>query len=893
MTGYLMLKSNFRLRILIYFIVVAILPFITSWMLLHQKVDTKMKQDFEALNYSYVQNQTGKIDVMFKKQEDVMKSLAAYYKYMDRQNVSINSFLETQLNLNNQFTNLYIINPDGTVTTAVMGERKLNLDFTTLHSYINAKKNKGLVWLEPYTDPLSNEKCVGLSMPVYNREGQEEGVLVGNLSMKALGDMISSAKYMPDVEMYLINSSGYIKYDAQGVYRDTANIGDSNFILNPVAADIKANSEGIRKFSFQNKNWLCTYSVINSNGWKIVSILDSDKFLARVGIVNKGINSFFIVLAVLSMLLAVVASVYLSKTIAKPLLKLRDGAREIAAGNLDSRVEFGGNDEIRELGDTLNEMAGNLKSTYLDLMKRTEELFENNEQLQETNVELEASYEQLEATMGQLNQSEEKYKMLINNISEMVFVINMENTIVYINESVENVLGYMESDLIGRQADIMLKDKAQLAVLKEALINEYSQYQCELVKKDGSTIIVEGSAKRVIEEDRIVGIQTISRDITQRKLMEESLQQKYNELKVLNKVSKAITSTIDMNILLDIVVNQVIDIADALDCSVRLIDARDEQRLVLKAIQGIKSGSMSIRDYDIEYGPVKRVIETKLPYIIEFDGNNTPGKYYKLLYGNEKARYMTLYPLIVQGNVIGIMSATTRRRPSDDQLDLVGLLANNIAMAIDNARAYDDLKQSYLKTVQSLVSAVEAKDLYTESHSIRVANYSAFIAAEMGFSKSFIEDIWVAGVLHDIGKIGISDSILNKSGKLTDEEYEIVKQHPGIAYKILSKIGLDAGIIDAIRHHHERYDGRGYPDMLDGGEISVMASIISVADAFDAITSDRPYRVAKTIRQGINEIIDNRGSQFDPKIVDVFETAYLTKNDMLEKIYNDEDVKFF
>jgi putative nucleotidyltransferase with HDIG domain len=234
-----------------------------------------------------------------------------------------------------------------------------------------------------------------------------------------------------------------------------------------------------------------------------------------------------------------------------------------------------------------------------------------------------------------------------------------------------------------------------------------------------------------------------------------------------------------------------------------------------------------------------------------------------------------------------------REKPKKELVELIGSLSNNIAIAIDNARAYDTLKHSYLKTVQSLVSVVEAKDEYTESHSIRVAKYSSFIAGEMNFPKSFIEDIWVAGVLHDIGKIGINDSILNKEGLLTSEEYDAIKQHPDIAYRIVSKIGLSENILKAIKHHHERYDGKGYPDKIKGGDISIMASIISVADAFDAITSNRPYRKSRSISQGINEIVKHRGTQFDPLVVQAFETAFLVKREIFQKIYDDVEIEFF
>jgi putative nucleotidyltransferase with HDIG domain len=264
-----------------------------------------------------------------------------------------------------------------------------------------------------------------------------------------------------------------------------------------------------------------------------------------------------------------------------------------------------------------------------------------------------------------------------------------------------------------------------------------------------------------------------------------------------------------------------------------------------------------------------------------------------VIFKENDAKCIVVTPIMVKSKVTGILATTLKQTPTDEMIELISSLSNNIAIAIDNAKAYDNLKQSYLKTVKSLVSVVEAKDEYTESHSIRVAKYSAFIASEMNYPKSFIEDIWVAGELHDIGKIGIDDSILNKNGPLTEDEYNTIKQHPVIAYKIVSKIGLREDILKAIRHHHERFDGKGYPDMIKGDEIPVMASIISVADAFDAITSNRPYRKSRSIIQGINEIVMNRGTQFNPVVVQTIEKMFIKKQEIFEKIHNDEEIDFF
>ncbi|MGE5632113.1 MAG: HD domain-containing phosphohydrolase [Caulobacteraceae bacterium] len=885
-------KHNFKLKILLYFFVVAIIPFAVSWVFTYSTYDRKAQQDFKNFNYMYVQNQISKIGLVFDEQENIIKSIAQAYSYIDKNESEIKSFLADQSKINNNFLNLYIITPNGKIYLKDSEKPQNSMNYTLLHSYTDARKAQHLVWLEPYTDVISGEKCIGMSIPLYDRNGGELGVLVGNISLKKFDAMISSAKYMSDVELFFVNSSGYVKFHSENKYSEIVNIKDSNFVLSPIADSIFSLNEGYREFSSMGKNWISSFSVINSNGWKIVSLVDTDKFLSKFSIVNQDTNVLTVVLAVLCIFVALLASIFLSGSITKPLTVLRDGAKEFSRGKLDKRIDIRSHDEIQEVADAFNEMAENLKETYSDLLERTDELYKNNEELQEANAELEASYEQLEATMGQLNVSEEKYRSLMDNISDMVIAVNLDEKIVYVNNSIENILGYSESELIGKPVSIIVKN-SEAAFRHLDSDEHYWEFQREFVKKDGSIIIAEGSTKRVIEEDRTVGIQSIARDVTQKIEMEKQLRKKYNELQTLNKISLTITSSMDLQSILVTVINQVMNVSDALVCSIRLFEDKDPNILVLKAIRGINAEKYDRRDINISEDMIGAAVKSKITVVNELTEDNAPSGYYRTLYREEQARYVAFSPLTVKSSLIGVMTTVSKEKPNEEKIELLNSLANNLAMVIDNARAYDTLKRSYLQTVQSLVSVVEAKDEYTESHSIRVAKYASFIASEMGYPKSFIEDIWVAGVLHDIGKIGISDSILNKKGRLTDEEYEIIKQHPEIAYKIVSKIGLSNDILKAIRHHHERYDGRGYPDRINGEDVSIMAAIISVSDAFDAITSNRPYRESRNLKDGIKEIIVNKGTQFNPRVADTLEKVFLIKPKVMERIFNGEDIKFF
>lgn len=190
----------------------------------------------------------------------------------------------------------------------------------------------------------------------------------------------------------------------------------------------------------------------------------------------------------------------------------------------------------------------------------------------------------------------------------------------------------------------------------------------------------------------------------------------------------------------------------------------------------------------------------------------------------------------------------------------------------------DKIRTSFINSITSLALALEAKDEYTSGHSLRVSRISIFLAKEMGLPKEITEKIRLAGLLHDIGKIGISNTILNKREALTAEEFEQIKRHPEIGERILEPVVDDKIILQMVRMHHERYNGEGYPDRLSGDLIPPEAQIIALSDSFDAMTSDRPYRKAMTQGAAIEEIIKETGVKFSADLIETLEQkkSYLT-----------------
>ncbi len=230
-------------------------------------------------------------------------------------------------------------------------------------------------------------------------------------------------------------------------------------------------------------------------------------------------------------------------------------------------------------------------------------------------------------------------------------------------------------------------------------------------------------------------------------------------------------------------------------------------------------------------------------------------------------------PLMVRSKIIGVItvgSRTTDERYTSDALEVFGDFAAQAAVSIENTKLNERLQDTYLGAIASLAAAIEARDPYTVGHSTRVTQYAVAIADSMGLSGGDVEEVRLAALLHDLGKIGVPDSILNKAGRLTDEQYSAIKMHPVLSMRIIEPLPHLGSIIPIFYHHHERYDGLGYVDGKAGDDIPLGARILAVADAFEAMTSDRPYRKALSREEATAELARNSGSQFDPEVVRQF-----------------------
>jgi putative nucleotidyltransferase with HDIG domain len=232
-----------------------------------------------------------------------------------------------------------------------------------------------------------------------------------------------------------------------------------------------------------------------------------------------------------------------------------------------------------------------------------------------------------------------------------------------------------------------------------------------------------------------------------------------------------------------------------------------------------------------------------------------------------------IVPLKIQEKVFGVLTASIKngkKRFTDKELYYLSFMTQRAAYAIENLALYEHINRGLITTLKAFVKAIEARDPYTKEHSNRVTEVAIKVGKQVGCSDEEIDILNISGPLHDIGKIGIRDEILLKPGRLTEDEFKKIKEHPDIGADIIGQLGMWDEHQDIIRHHHERFDGTGYPSNLKGEKIPRLARILSVADAYDAMASDRAYRNKMESNKILAIISDCSGTQFDPEYVDAF-----------------------
>ncbi|MBF0464916.1 MAG: HD domain-containing protein [Nitrospirae bacterium] len=352
----------------------------------------------------------------------------------------------------------------------------------------------------------------------------------------------------------------------------------------------------------------------------------------------------------------------------------------------------------------------------------------------------------------------------------------------------------------------------------------------------------------------------LEREIEKKSLTDETLE-RYRELSFLFALGEKVALCFDVREVAQLCIDETLNIFGAPEMFVMLADDKTLQMKVVAATGAVDS---------------RQLPGIFAPWISENTLSAGRAEVVNDVAGHDIVHSFVYAPLKVKNKINGVIFiySTKPRTFTSGDVKLLNTIASQVAVATESARLFEKLHETFFTTVHALAETIEKRDPYTGNHTKRVMEYSLAIGNHMGLDNNQMKWLKLSAVLHDIGKIGVRDNVLLKEGRLTDEEFKLMQKHNIYGTEILKHVEHLRDVLSGVRHHHERFDGKGYPDGIGGETIDIQARIISVADAFDAMTTNRPYRKGLSLETAFDELKKHSGTQFDPAVVDAFIASY-------------------
>jgi PAS domain S-box-containing protein/putative nucleotidyltransferase with HDIG domain len=494
----------------------------------------------------------------------------------------------------------------------------------------------------------------------------------------------------------------------------------------------------------------------------------------------------------------------------------------------------------------------------------------------------------LQREQAALRSSEERFRRLAENAPVIIyrFRLHPEMQTEYISPALLSMTGYRPDDVIDDpQALWRLIHPEDTHVLLSALsvsspLKEPVSFR--MLHKDGSLIWVENRSVPIYDEaGNMVAHEGILLDITERKRAEEHIQRQLQRLNALRSVDTAITGTLELRVTLNVLLEQVIKQLGVHAADVLLYDP-DTGKLNYSAGLGFKTARVektSLRLGD-RYAGVAALERRTIYLPDQIPPEQTP-ELTDFLGAEGFVAYLGT-PLVAKDQLLGVLEIFHRSPLSTnlEWLNFLETLAGQAAIALDNAQMFEEITEAYDNTLKGWVRALDLRDEETQDHTARVTEMTVLLAEWVGIDGTALQHVRRGALLHDIGKMGIPDSILRKPGPLTDSEWLVMRRHPIYAHELLSPIKYLLPALDIPYCHHEKWDGSGYPHGLKGEEIPFAARVFAIVDVWDALSTDRPYRRGWPQTKVMEFIRLQSGQHFDPQVVDQFQR-------LLEKLIAD------
>lgn len=612
---------------------------------------------------------------------------------------------------------------------------------------------------------------------------------------------------------------------------------------------------------------------------------------------------FALWLTLLAIVLSMIFSYIITKRVHFPVTELANAAKRVAEREKEVRVEARGGTEVNVLVESFNHMAESIDTHLGELSNKNKELVAQVNEL--------VALKHIGRALNAITDIDKIYEAVVDHTINILsgvkrcslLVVDKKN-----NEFIFQVVKGLEAEVIPENNRVPI-DKGIAAKVfntgEPVLLNDLDE-EDDSKKLEEAVVVRSSICAPLIDGEEVFAILSVSNRISGKAFTEKDLNiiggiaieaavavknaktyrqlnKKLLELGTLHEVGKTLGTVLEIGKLLDLILDLTSRVFGGVKtCSIMLYDEETNSLQVM--LYNGDNEMVSLEPVKVGEGIAGKVFEKGEPLIInDIASPTSPSK------DANVSRSSICVPLMVKKHSIGVLSVSDRlsgEQFENSDLDMIVTLASQISISIYNAQLYEDLESSYLSAVRALANSLDEKDAYTRGHSERVARYSVEIGKALGLSASEIKNLHIGSLLHDIGKIGVSEAIITKNDRLTSDEFDAIKTHPSRGAAIIEHAKFLKEKIPLIEHHHERYDGKGYPSGLKGDNIPLLARIVCVADSYDAMTSRRSYKEAMKREDARAELVRCSGTQFDPRVVAAFIEVMTDeqKLDFIEKL---------
>jgi len=865
-----MFKRNYTNHIIQSIVICIVIPAVILFVIMQMDHNAFTRYHFSQVATAQLEDKIEIVHLWLKDKEDSIDEFGfateAYmqsYGFDDNIPVLLTEMAESS----NEITHLYVTTEVGAnyvsknVIPQVDGRSR---------SWYKGASQQGLYISAPYEDVITGELVLTFSKAIRDSKGRLEGVIGMDILLEDLVAKIEQDYDQSIFHVLLKTDDGSVPYRSSVLTQDMMN-------------EVFESEDTFIELDYLNTTLTGLSFDLSELHSRVYIFLDMNTYNEERKEINR---AYLLNLSMIIMGLFVLIK-WGSRYLYRPLAQLNATSEDILAQTNVVRKDIALPGDLQAILEKLIALDKASKDRQLEVVQMNMHVHERNDELHSMNVELVSSFEELQLLNQALELQEKSYHDLVSNIPDVIWITEPNGRLIYGNEQFEELIGAKVDSNghsnIAEYIEGLSRNSRRTQLFHE---RDFGYIEINLNCSGGTPKSMSGSISRIFEEDRMIAIQGVFRDMSDMRTMYYDYYSRNRELTLVNDITKSLISKDDLNVILKGIVNKVGHIMNVSLCTIRLI--LDDDCFHLRAYSGSNEQMIYDDPPRLEKSHMGLAFKKNKCIIIH-------GEEEMLMEDPDLSESFTVLksviyiPMATNDNVYGIMTIGTDFKMEEDKIKILESLADQAAIAVERMRIFKKLRNNYFKTIEALVAANDAKVSNMEGHTKRVSDIAVEVGRRMYLRKQDIDEIYIAGLLHDIGKMRIRDTLLSMENERTREEQALVDLHPMFAKSILEPIGMSKSIVEGIYYHHKKFDLSGEPKNESISTLPLIARIIGAVDGLDALLIGKNTKTPNTLTEAISVLSIGKGTDYCPEVIKILEEIANTNPELIVGQYIQTD----